>query len=321
ANPRAHRVSDDVRARDAKVIDERAHVGSHGGDGVVLRPVELARLAVTAVIERDCTVAGAPQCRDPAGKDPVDYLSRAKAVHEHYRIALAFVEIIDRDRPMREARHVIEMACGQPAGAKAALAASRARRALRRRTAKVARSAVRLRLAQKPSRFAAAHMRASARSMIELVIAIALRPRSLRIARVLPPLATASRPKAARSLGSCASCTASNAARPPAFASILPTSPATSTSAAGFSQRSSRRNRAPIRSDLPAALTTERPARAGAASPKLAKVPAVTARPPSESPSTSRFGSSPRAKRQPSRAASRTSPITSTPPAAVPARA
>ena len=56
------------------------------------------------------SVAVAPQRGGPAGHHPVRLLVGGKAVHEHDRIALAFVEIGDRDVSIVECRHELEAA-------------------------------------------------------------------------------------------------------------------------------------------------------------------------------------------------------------------
>jgi hypothetical protein len=52
---------------------------------------------MSAIVECDHAAAGARQCRDPAGHDPVDLLARSEAVHKHDRIALAFIKKSDLD--------------------------------------------------------------------------------------------------------------------------------------------------------------------------------------------------------------------------------
>ncbi len=52
---------------------------------------------MAAIVERDGAPAGAGQRRDPAGMQPVHLLGRGKAVHQHDRLALPFVEIGDLD--------------------------------------------------------------------------------------------------------------------------------------------------------------------------------------------------------------------------------
>ena len=75
-----------------EMIEQRAHVASHCGGVILGGIVELARLAVAAIVERDHAPAGAGQRRDPAGMDPVHLLGGGKAVHQHDRFALPLVK-------------------------------------------------------------------------------------------------------------------------------------------------------------------------------------------------------------------------------------
>ena len=79
------------------MLDQRRNVACHDVGVIVRRIVQLARLAVPAIVERDHPAAVAPQRRGPAGHHPVHLLVGGKAVHQDDRIALAFVEIRDLD--------------------------------------------------------------------------------------------------------------------------------------------------------------------------------------------------------------------------------
>ena len=75
---RAHRIAHDVGALDAEMIEQRAHVLRHAVGVIVGRIVELGRLAVAAIVERDHAAAGARQRRDPAGLTQFTSLVEAK---------------------------------------------------------------------------------------------------------------------------------------------------------------------------------------------------------------------------------------------------
>src|SRR3974390_2021323 len=78
-----------------QVIEQRAHILGHDraviGGGIV----QLAGLSVPAIIKRDHAATSACQRRHPAWAYPVDLLGRGKAVHQHYRLTLAFIEKSD----------------------------------------------------------------------------------------------------------------------------------------------------------------------------------------------------------------------------------
>jgi hypothetical protein len=101
----AHRVAHDVGTRQPKVIEQRAHILRHQLAVIGSRIVKLGRLAVAAIVERDDTAAGADERRDPAGIDPVHLFVGGKAVDEHDRLALPFVEIGDLHFAVHEIRH------------------------------------------------------------------------------------------------------------------------------------------------------------------------------------------------------------------------
>ena len=67
---RAHRIAHDVGARDAEMIEQRAHVVRHLAGVIVGRIVELGRCAMAAIVERDHAAAGALERRDPARMRP-----------------------------------------------------------------------------------------------------------------------------------------------------------------------------------------------------------------------------------------------------------
>ena len=90
---------------DGEMIEQRADVIGHRraviGGGIV----ELARDAVSAIVERDHPPAGARQSHHPSRMQPVHLFRGGKAVHEDDCFAHAFIEISDLDRAMLEARH------------------------------------------------------------------------------------------------------------------------------------------------------------------------------------------------------------------------
>src|SRR6266478_7683613 len=176
----------------------------------------------------------------------------------------------------------------------AATTSRRARRLLRQcRYRSVLRSVVRFTAEQKPNTAQMAVNTQLKRSMTATVSAKAARPASLRIARVLPPLVSARRASRATSRGPSESLRPSSAAPVPAFARTRPTSrimvmtPSARSSLTASRARLSAAPNAlvstasrierPIHSAtgaasrpvLRAALTNDRPARAGAAAPTL----------------------------------------------------
>ena len=60
-----------------------------------------------AIVERDDAPAGSGKRRHPAGIDPVHLRGRGKAVHQHDRRALPFIEKRDVDAVVGKALHVV----------------------------------------------------------------------------------------------------------------------------------------------------------------------------------------------------------------------
>ena len=87
------------------MVDQRPHVVRHALGVIVGRIVELGRLAVAAIVERDHAAAGARERRDPARLHPVHLLVGRKAVHQDDRLALPFIEKRNLHRPVTKARH------------------------------------------------------------------------------------------------------------------------------------------------------------------------------------------------------------------------
>ena len=104
-HPRAQRIAHDIGALDVQMIHQRDDVAGHDGDLIVRGIVELAGIAMAAIVERDDAAAVFLQLRNPGRIDPVDVLARGKAVHEQDRIALAFVEIGNFDSAVVKTRH------------------------------------------------------------------------------------------------------------------------------------------------------------------------------------------------------------------------
>ena len=75
------------------------------GDLVLRGIVELCGIAMAAIVERDDAAAVLLQFGNPGRIDPVDVLARGEAVHEHNRIALAFVEIGNFNSAVVKTRH------------------------------------------------------------------------------------------------------------------------------------------------------------------------------------------------------------------------
>ena len=103
--PPAERIAHHVRARDVEMVHQRRDVAGHGADMIVLGIIELAGIAMAAIVERDDAAAAPLQLRDPGGIDPVDVLGRGKAVHQHDRIALALIEVGNFDGAVVKTRH------------------------------------------------------------------------------------------------------------------------------------------------------------------------------------------------------------------------
>lgn len=100
-----HRVAHDVGPLDFQVVEQRADISGHDRTVIGRRIVELCRRAVPAIVEGNCTAAGARERRHPAGLNPVHFLRGRKAVDEHERLAASFIKISDLDVAMIEARH------------------------------------------------------------------------------------------------------------------------------------------------------------------------------------------------------------------------
>src|SRR5262249_52044535 len=92
-------------ARYLEMIEQCPHVLRHEAAVIGGRIVELGRRAMAAIVERDDAAARTRKRRYPAGIDPVHFLVGSKAMDEHDRLALPFVEIADLDLTMREMRH------------------------------------------------------------------------------------------------------------------------------------------------------------------------------------------------------------------------
>jgi hypothetical protein len=104
-HPPAQRIAHDVGALEIEMIHQRRDVARHDADMVLLGVVELAGIAMAAIVERDDAAAVFLQLRNPGRIDPVDILARRKAMHQHDRIALALVEIGNFNSAVVKARH------------------------------------------------------------------------------------------------------------------------------------------------------------------------------------------------------------------------
>src|SRR6516225_4889436 len=87
------------------MIEQRADILCHETAVISGGIVELGRCAVAPIIDRDGAAAGAGQRRYPARIEPIHFFVRRKAMDEHDRLALPFVEIGDLDITMSEMRH------------------------------------------------------------------------------------------------------------------------------------------------------------------------------------------------------------------------
>ena len=102
---RPHRITHDIGAAEPEVIEQRAHILGHDGAVIGGRIIELGGFAVAAIIEGDDATPGASEGRHPARIDPVDLFVGGKAVDEHDRLALAFVEESNLHIVMHKTRH------------------------------------------------------------------------------------------------------------------------------------------------------------------------------------------------------------------------
>ena len=71
SNARAHRVADDVRTRDAEMIEQATCVFRHQRRAIVRQLIELLTFSMTPVVESDDPVTGFDEKVDPAGIDPI----------------------------------------------------------------------------------------------------------------------------------------------------------------------------------------------------------------------------------------------------------
>ena len=101
----SHGVTHHVGAGDLQMVEQGAHVVGHERTVIESRLVDLARGAVSPIIERDHASAGPGQGRDPSGMNPIHFGIRAETVDEDDRLALAFVEKGDLDAVVRKALH------------------------------------------------------------------------------------------------------------------------------------------------------------------------------------------------------------------------
>ena len=84
-NARAHRIADDMRTRDAEMIEQAASVFRHQRRAIVGQLIELLAFSMTPIVERNDPVTGFDEKVDPAGIDPIRLHIRSKAVDEQYR--------------------------------------------------------------------------------------------------------------------------------------------------------------------------------------------------------------------------------------------
>src|SRR5258708_6778997 len=143
---------------------------------------------MAAVVERDDAAPGARQRRHPCRIDPVHFLGRSEAVHQHDRPTFALVEISDLDVAVLETCHGPGFYTG------VVMAAKRRRRTFLRQfsTRWVPRSVALLSAEINMKAVNSAPSIHRPRSKVASVSAIAPRPTTFRIARVLPPSFSAS---------------------------------------------------------------------------------------------------------------------------------
>src|SRR5262245_32596973 len=74
------------------MIEQCAYILGHTSAVVGGRIIELARPAMTPIVERDDASSDLRQRRNPAGIDPIHVRSRSKTMHENDRLTLPFIE-------------------------------------------------------------------------------------------------------------------------------------------------------------------------------------------------------------------------------------
>ncbi len=87
------------------MIHQRDDIAGHDRDLIGRGVIELAEIAMAAIVERDDAAAVFSQFGDPGRINPVHILARGKAVHQQDRIALAFVEIGNFNFAVVKTRH------------------------------------------------------------------------------------------------------------------------------------------------------------------------------------------------------------------------
>src|SRR6185437_7686415 len=105
SDARAHRIAQHVGALDLDMIEQRPHVLRHDCAVISRRIVRLARCPMPTIVERDHAPSGARQRRHPAGRNPIYFLGGSKTMHQHDRLAFAFVEVGDLDIAMTKEWH------------------------------------------------------------------------------------------------------------------------------------------------------------------------------------------------------------------------
>ena len=84
-NARAHGIADDMRTRDAEMIEQAAAVFRHQRRPIVGQLIELLAFSMSPIVERNNPVTGFDEKFDPTGVGPVRLHIRSKTVDEQYR--------------------------------------------------------------------------------------------------------------------------------------------------------------------------------------------------------------------------------------------
>jgi hypothetical protein len=108
-NTRAHGVTHDIGARETDMIEQRSDIAGHAGAVIGGRIVELARGAMSAIVERDDAPSSLDESCDPAGIDPIHVRGGSKTVHEDDRLAFSFVQKSDFDRVVLKTLHLCNL--------------------------------------------------------------------------------------------------------------------------------------------------------------------------------------------------------------------
>jgi hypothetical protein len=104
-HPRTQRIAHDIGPTELQMIHQSRDIARHDAEFILRGVIQLCGIAVTAIVEGDDATAAFLQVRNPGRIDPVHVLAGGKPVHQHNRIALAFVEIGNFNSAVMKTRH------------------------------------------------------------------------------------------------------------------------------------------------------------------------------------------------------------------------